>query len=203
MGVDADTLKRQMDAFAQAYGDPTSPSYGNATQSYRVAMGHPPTLTDNAATRGGGRYVKMAYVQEKVAALQQSLREYTGMSPMQFAKHCFDQEERLMKMAAADVKGAAVAAARYADMAGKSMGLFVNIHKDITPPKPLALPKTKEELSTMMQGLRQLMALSEANPLPPGLTAGEGEEIPEAEFEVEHAEGTEDQGPAATPQAAG
>jgi len=204
MGVDAETLKRQMDAFATAYGDPTSPTYANATQSYKVAMGNPPTLSDNAAARGGGRYVKMPYVQERIAELQRAMRDFTGMSSTQYAKHCFDQEERLLQMAAQGVKGAALAAVRYAEAAGKSMGLFVNITKDVTPPKAPSLPKTPEELSTMMKGLRQLMALSEANPLPPGVTAG-GEEIPEAEYEVEHVvveEGTEGQGPAPAPEAA-
>lgn len=204
MGVDADTIKRQMDAFVQAYGDPTSPTYANATQSYRVAMGNPPTLTANAAARGGGRYVKMPYVQEKIAELQQAMKDFTGMSSLQYAKHCFDQEERLLKMAAADVKGAALAAARYSEMAGKAMGLFVNITKDITPPKTPTLPKTKEELKIMEQGLRQLIMLSEANPLPPGLTAGR-EEIPEAEYEVEHGqteEATENRAATSAPEAA-
>ena len=198
MGVDADTLKRQMDAFAQAYADPASPSYANATASYKVAMGDP-SMNSNTAARGGGRYVKMPYVQEKVAEIQQTMRDFTGMSPTQFAKHCLDQEKRLLDMAERGVKGAALAAVRYAESAGKAMGLFVNITKDVTPPKPPALPKTKEELKIMEQGLRRLILLSEANPLPPGLTAGE--EIPEAEFEVEH-EGTESSAAPSAPEAA-
>jgi hypothetical protein len=161
-----------MEAFSVAYVTPGTPAYHNATESWLAAVD--PLSTRETAARGGSRYLRNSYVQERLARAALGNRQMTALSAEEYAVQCLENEKMLLDMASRGVKGAATAAARYRELAGKSLQLLVTRTRDDTPRPQLALPRTPEELAQLRNGLDLLLQLNEPNPVPapPQLRAG-------------------------------
>lgn len=165
-------MKRRKAAFAAAWATPGTETYRNSTRSYMAAV--EPECTLDAAHTGGHRYLHDPEVQEEIARIQQAAAVVNGLTTETFILECLEREERLLEVASV-TKGAAMAAVKYRELAGKAAGLFVKMTKDLTPQAPgLPLPKNPEEIRKMQQALSLMAEI--ATPLP--LPAATIEEVP-------------------------
>lgn len=184
-------------AFAVAYVTP-GPTFHNATESYLAAV--EPDANRRAANLGGRRYMQDPFVQQHIVDAGETVQLAAGMTTQEFAEHCFEMEDRLMALAERGIHGAPQAAARYAEQAGKALGLFVQLKRDLTPPtqKGLPVPTSRGELSALHEQLGRMLELTQANPLPPGqqeesLPAGPKAE--DIDYEIEDASSTQGERP--------
>lgn len=184
-------------AFAVAYETP-GPTFHNATESYLQAV--EPTASRETAAKGGARYLRDPMVQAQITASGKATQLYSGMTKDQFVEHCMDMEARMVALAEAGGKGAAMAAARYMEHAGKALGFFVKVVRDETPNRGIPLPRTREEMAQLHRGIGLMLELSEPNPLPPGQQLAAG--AAEADYEVvDDAETEREQGSDGTNEA--
>jgi len=180
--TDTRTPRERMEAFCVAYVTPGTAAYHNATASWLAAVD--PLATRATASRGGSRYMKAKYVQQRLAQAVLSQQQMTGLSAEEYAKQCLDNEARMIALAEAGVKGTAVAAARYRELAGKSLQLLVTRTRDDTPRAPLSLPRTPEELESLRNGLDLLLRLNQPNPIPAPVQLNAGAPEPSAPLEA-------------------
>lgn len=177
-------------AFAIAYETP-GPTFHNATESYIQAV--EPEANREAASRGGSRYLRDPAVQAQITQSARAVESYSGMTKEQYVAHCLDMEARMVALAEDGGRGAAMAAARYVEQAGKALGFFVKVIRDETPNRGIPLPRTRDEMAQLHRGIGLMLELSEPNPLPPGqqLAAATVATEDEADYEVvEHVEET-------------
>lgn len=164
-------------AFAVAYATPDTPSFENATEAWLVAVD--PTADRDSARRAGSRYLTDPYVKQVIGETRAAAGVKAGMTVEKFVQECLDNERAMIDLAAKGGRGAAQAAAKYRELAGRSLGYFVQLTKDMTPKPPsLPLPTTREGLAQLRNGLDLLLELNQPVPLP------KGEPLPEAEYEV-------------------
>ena len=172
-------MKRRRAAFAAAWATPGTETYRNATRSYIAAV--EPECTLDAAHLGGSRYLHDPAVQAEIARIQEAAAVVNGLTSETFILECLEREERMLALAEAGNKSAAMAAVNYRKLAGQAAGLFVNMTRDLTPPAPgLPLPKSPDELRKMQQALALMAEI--ATPLPlPTTTADPVPEAPDYE----------------------
>lgn len=165
-------------AFAVAYATPDTPSFNNATEAWLVAVD--PDATRESARRAGSRYLTDPYVKQIISETRAAAGIKAGMTVDKFVEECLAHEKDMLVMAKAGVKGAAQAAARYRELAGKSLGYFVQVTKDLTPRPALPMPTNRQELQQLRNGLDLMLELGEALPLP----KPREDDVPEAEYEI-------------------
>lgn len=169
-------------AFARAVADPTSPTFGNATRSYLAAVN--PNVDEASATRGGVRYMGDDVVKREILRLGQQTRTVAALTPADYIEGCLDAEKMLLNLVKEGDARAAMAAAKYRELAGRAGGLILNRVVDATPTE-----KKRQDVRAILGEMRKAVATMEEidkpNPLPQ-LASG-GQEVVEAEFTVEDA----------------
>jgi len=168
--------------FAVAYGgEPSSPTYKNATKSYQLVF---PEASVASARRGGSRYLKDPHVKAAMRKFQDASLMLAAHTTDELITRSFKREDELFKEALLTGDSRfAVAASRYMEMGMKAAGMFIIRTEDITP-GDRKFPLGKDDLKQVLkEHLARMDRLDQPNPMPrsPEATA---RVIPEAEYSV-------------------
>lgn len=170
-------VKRRYKAFALAYADPTSPTFGNATQSYlRIA----PNVDLRSAGRSAVRYLENEFVKAEILRFSTETRTVAALTPADYITGCLDAEKMLLELVKGGDARAAMAAARYRELAGRASGLILNRVVDATPTAKKAAD-ARAILGEMKRAVATMEEITKPNPVPQITSGGEVE----AEFTVE------------------
>jgi hypothetical protein len=153
-----------MEAFAVAYADPTSGTYGIIRDSVRSVA---PEYQPGSCNSVGARWLKNPIVLDKIDEIRRSSRAMAALTPGEYVKRALEMTEKLI---ARDGRGDAGAASKFFELAGKAAGLLVQKTEDMTPLER-KFPTAEYSMDQLESLLGRMRALQESNPLPPGQIA--------------------------------
>jgi hypothetical protein len=175
----------QYEQFAKAYGDPTLPTYNNATETYHFLNPH---VTRDSAKKAGSRMLKDERVRAHLVAYRRRSQTLAAKSPEDYLIFGWEAMQKLEALMMTDAKYATGLAKMY-ETVGKAGGYIINRTEDMTPLERKA-PISPAEARTLLEARMEASTsrfdrINQPLPLPgatttliPAVPAVADEEIP-------------------------